>query len=85
MKNKISEDIDEFNQKYNKDLISIIENEKLSGSTDKIKLPGTICGDERMYKQFNRYLEIDNKNQTNSSFSIYEKNSRKRTTSSICI
>ena len=69
------EDIDDFNQMYNKELILMVQNKTISGSTDSLHLPGTIWGDERMYKQFSRYLEKDWLNQTKENVRLQEQNS----------
>lgn len=41
----------------------MIQNKTVTESTENFKLPGTICGDEKMHNQLSRYLEQDSVNQ----------------------
>lgn len=56
--------IEDFELKYNTDFLNIIPNESKQESTEVLKLPGTINGDERMHKQLYKYLQRD-KSQSN--------------------
>jgi hypothetical protein len=54
------DNIKDFERKYNKKLIKLIKN-NTSESSDNLKLPGTISGDDRLHRQMTKYLENDMK------------------------